>query len=125
MKTAHKLIFILTMTSCVSLAHAKSPCYTLATNAFFNSSLAPTISTPESLKDAQEEMADGETFCKRMVQAIKTGKLTSDTMRAKATVLLTEAKEAFEKDGDMDKLELAKYMYALAVGSAQIADSPP
>jgi len=113
------------MTSWVSLAHAKSPCYTLATNAFFNSSLAPTISTPESLKDAQEEMADGETFCKRMVQAIKTKKTTSDILRSEADKVLAEGKEAFEKDGDMDKLELAKYMQALLIGSAKIADSPP
>lgn len=125
MKTAHKLIFILTMTSCVSLAHAKSPCYTLATNAFFKSSLAPTISTPESLKDAQEEMADGETFCKLMVQAIKTKKTTSDALRSDAAKVLAEGKEAFEKDGDMDKLEIAKYMQALLIGSAKIADSPP
>lgn len=33
-------------------ANAKSPCYKLATTVFFNSSLVPTISTPDSLKDA-------------------------------------------------------------------------
>jgi len=125
LKTVHKLIFILAMTSCVSLAHAKSPCHTLATTEFFNSSISPTISTPESLKDAQEEMANGETFCKRMVQAIKTKKTTSDILRTEADKVLAEGKEAFEKDGDMDKLELAKYMQALLIGSAKIADSPP
>lgn len=70
-------------------------------------------------------MADGETFCKRMVQAIKTKKTTSDILRSEADNVLAEGKEAFEKDGDMDKLELAKYMQALLIGLAKIADSPP
>ncbi|WP_185922450.1 hypothetical protein [Hafnia paralvei] len=124
MKTAHKLIFFLVVANCVSLAQAKSPCHTLATNEFFNSSLTPIAATRENIKDAQEMMANGETFCKDLVQAIKTGKTTSDSVRSKAAQYLTEAKEAFENDGDMDKLEFAKYLHSLQIGSAKIADNP-
>lgn len=105
--------------------YAKSPCYKLATTAFFDSSLSPAVSTPESLEDANNEMADAETFCKRMVQAVKIKKTTSDKLRSVAEQVLKDAKQAFEQDGDMDKLELAKYHYALLMGSAKIADEAP
>lgn len=124
MKTTHKLIFFLVIANCGSLAHAKSPCHTLATNEFFNSSLAPVVATRENIQEANNEMADGETFCKHLVQAVKTGKTSSDALRIGANQKLAEAKEAFEKDGDMDKLEFVKYMYALQIGSAKIADNP-
>lgn len=67
-------------------------------------------------------MADGETFCKRLVQAVKTKKTTSGILRKKADDMLKAAKDDFEHDGDMDKLELAKYHYDLVVGSARIAE---
>lgn len=76
-----KIFFILMLFT--QLANAKSPCNKLATTAFFNSSLAPIVSTPDSLKDANAEMADGETFCKRLVQAVKTKKTTSGILRKK------------------------------------------
>ncbi|EJR7832725.1 TPA: hypothetical protein H2W97_004007 [Salmonella enterica] len=115
-----KIFFILMLFT--QLANAKSPCNKLATTAFFNSSLAPIVSTPDSLKDANAEMADGETFCKRLVQAVKTKKTTSGILRKKADDMLKAAKDDFEHDGDMDKLELAKYQYDLVVGSARIAE---
>ncbi|HCJ6323617.1 TPA: hypothetical protein U2L50_004620 [Citrobacter farmeri] len=118
-------IFFFLMLLFTQHANAKSPCYKLATTAFFNSSLAPTTLTPDSLKDANLEMADGETFCKRLVQAVKTKKTTSGIMRQKADDMLKAAKGDFEHDGDMDKLELAKYHYDLVVGSARIAEEQP
>ncbi|WP_458363900.1 hypothetical protein, partial [Enterobacter cloacae] len=94
----------------------------LATTTFFNSSLSPTVSTTESLKDAQEEMADSEMFCKRLVQAVKLKKTTSKELRSNADKMLKEARKEFEHDGDMDKLELVKYHYELVIGSARIAE---
>lgn len=108
-----------------SICKRKIPCYKLATTAFFNSSLAPTVSTPDSLKDANLEMTDGETFCKRLVQAVKTKKTTTVILRQKADDMLKAAKDDFEHNGDMDQLELAKYHYELTVGSASIAEEQP
>ncbi|WP_336240671.1 hypothetical protein [Citrobacter werkmanii] len=119
-----KLFFFL-MLLFTQFANAKSPCYKLATTAFFNSSLAPTVSTPDSLKDANLEMTDGETFCKRLVQAVKTKKTTTGILRQKANDMLKAAKDDFEHNGDMDQLELAKYHYELTVGSASIAEEQP
>lgn len=107
------------------LAYAKSPCYKLATTAFFESSISPTVASPQSLKDANAEMADGETLCKRLVQAVKTKKTTSEVLRSKAVDMLKEAKNDFEHDGDMDKLELIKYQYELVVGAARISEEKP
>lgn len=122
MKSDLAFSFFFALMFCSQLAYAKSPCYTLATNTYFSSSLSPTISTPESLKDAKEEMADGETFCKRLVQAVKTKKTTSEKLRSKADEMLKDARSEFEHDGDMDKLEFVKYHYELVVGSARIAE---
>ena len=115
-----KLLFVLML--CSQQSYAKSPCYNLATSTFFNSSLSPNVSTTDSLKDAREEMVDGETFCKRLVHAVKTKKTTSEALQDKANNMLKDAKIEFERDGDMDKLELVKYHYELIVGSARIAE---
>lgn len=125
MKTCNCIKIFFSLMLCTQLAYAKSPCYKLATTTFFDSSISPTVSTPETLKDAKNEMADGETFCKRVVQFIKTKGTTSEIVKTKADEMLKEAKDEFERDGDMDKLELAKYHYALTVGSAQIAEELP
>lgn len=122
MKTLAKLFILLVMSCCTSVAHAKSPCYTLATNAYFSSSLSPTHATRENLQDANEIMANAETFCKRMIQAVKTKKVTADELRGKATEALKAARQEFEKDGDADKLEFTEYMTAILKGSADMAE---
>lgn len=122
MKSRLVFKFFLVIIFCSQQVYAKSPCYKLATTTFFNSSLSPTVSTTESLKDAQEEMADSEMFCKRLVQAVKLKKTTSKELRSNADKMLKEARKEFEHDGDMDKLELVKYHYELVIGSARIAE---
>lgn len=104
------------------LAYAKSPCYTLATNAYFNSSLSPTVGTRENLQEASEIMANAETFCNRMIQAVKTKNVTADELRGKATKALNAARLDFEQDGDADKLEFAEFMSVIMKGSADIAE---
>jgi len=122
MKSGLVLKFLFVFMFCSQQAYAKSPCYKLATSTFFSSSLSTTVATTDSLKDAIEEITDGETLCKRLVQAIKTKKTTSEELRGKANNMLKEAKSEFVHDGDMDKLELVKYHYELVVGSARIAE---
>lgn len=118
-----QLCFTLTFLMCISTsALAKSACHTLVTNEYFKSSLAPTIATPENIKDANEFMTDAETFCKRMVMAIKTNVTTSDLMRSKSESMMKEAEAAFQNDGDMDKLEEQKFLYALSLGIVAIAE---
>lgn len=114
-------IFLFLMCS-TQLAYAKSPCYTLATNAYFNSSLSPTVATRENLQEASETMANAETFCNRMIQAVKTKKVTADDLRRKATEGLNAARRDFKHDGDADKLEFAEFMSVITKGSADIAE---
>lgn len=112
-------------TFCFFISHnaiAKSACYKLATRTFMESSLIPSAATREDLKEANLMMADGETYCKRMVVAIKNGIVTSQQLRIKSQQLLLDAELEFQKNGDTDKLESEKWMVALTQGVADISD---
>lgn len=104
---------------------AKSPCYALSTHAFFESSLASPVAARENGQVANELMSNGEALCRRLVQAAITGKRTPDQLREGAEESLKAGKADFAKDGDMDKLEFTKYLFAITKGAADIAEAPP
>lgn len=104
---------------------AKSECYDLATYTFFNSDLAPAYlgdNAQEQMKESLLVMHDSEIFCKRTVKALKTGKTSSADLRKVIDKTLSDAQNKYEKDGDVDSLELTKLTLEVLKGSIKIAE---
>ncbi len=57
-----------------------------------------------------------------IVKAIKTKSVSAEEARTRVDRELKSAKEQYEKDGDMDALELGKLGYELGSGSIDIAE---
>jgi hypothetical protein len=106
-------------------AAAQSECRVIADRAFMNSDLAPTYldpNHPEKLDEILSTMQNGEIFCKRAVQAMKSGKVSADVMREKNEKSLKEAQEQYQKDGNMDALEFQKMAAEILNGAIKIAE---
>ncbi|MFS7241390.1 hypothetical protein AB6849_13840 [Serratia proteamaculans] len=106
-----------------SVSAAKSECREMATRVVLESDTAPMfLNNKEDLKDLQENMYNSEVLCKRLVKAIKTGKVTADNMRASMGDILKEAEEKYQKDGDVDAFEFQKMLIQVTMESIRIAE---
>lgn len=110
---------------CVSSASAKSECHELALRIYFKSDLSHKYmgqNNPDRLEDFLTVIHDTELGCKMIVKAIKTKSVSAEEARTRVDRELKSAKEQYEKDGDMDALELGKLGYELGSGSIDIAE---
>lgn len=102
---------------------AKSECREMATRVVLESDTAPMfLNNKEDLKDLQANMYNSEVLCKRIVKAIKTGKVTADNMRSSMGDILKEAEEKYQKDGDVDGFEFQKMLIQVTMESIRIAE---
>ncbi|CAI1614395.1 hypothetical protein [Serratia proteamaculans] len=102
---------------------AKSECREMATRVVLDSDTAPMfLENKEDLKDLQANMYNSEVLCKRIVKAIKTGKVTADNMRSSMGDILKEAEEKYQKDGDVDAFEFQKMLIQVTMESIRIAE---
>lgn len=119
-----KLTLIITLFSIYSgYASAKSECREMATRVVLDSDTAPTfLKNKEDLEDLQANMYNSEVYCKRLVKAIKTGKVTADSIRVKTDYGLKEAEEKYQNDGDVDAFEFQKMLAKVTMESIRIAE---
>lgn len=125
MNSLIKATLFITASLCVSNASAKSECHELATRTFFESDLSHAYmsqNNPNRIKEALTTIQDSETYCKMIVKAIKTKTVSAEEARKRVDKELKLTKEQYEKDGDMDALELGKLGYELTNGSIDIAE---
>ncbi|MBC3248749.1 hypothetical protein H8I91_00575 [Serratia fonticola] len=119
-----KLTLIVTLFSIYSgFTSAKSECREMATRVVLDSDIAPTfLKDKEDLEDLQANMYNSEVFCKRLVKAIKTGKVTADSIRIKTDAGLKKAEEKYQSDGDVDEFEFEKMLAKVTMESIRIAE---
>ncbi|HBE9080726.1 hypothetical protein [Serratia fonticola] len=119
-----KLTLIVTLFSIYSgFTSAKSECREMATRVVLDSDTAPTfLKNKEDLEDLQAFMYNSEVYCKRLIKAIKTGKVTADSIRIKTDYGLKEAEEKYQNDGDVDAFELEKMLAKVTMESVRIAE---
>lgn len=102
---------------------AKSDCREMATRVVLDSGATPMfLENKEDLKDLQDIMYNSEVLCKRIVKAIKTGKVTADSIRVKTDYGLKEAEGKYQSDGDVDAFEFQKMLAKVTMKSIQIAE---
>ncbi|EOZ1715709.1 hypothetical protein [Yersinia enterocolitica] len=125
MNSLVKTTLFIVISLCASSASAKSECRELATRAFFKSDLAPIYmnrNNPEQINDSLSVIQNSETYCKLVVKALKKKTTTVNELRERSEESLKLAKDKYERDGDIDALELQKLINEVAEGSIDIAE---
>lgn len=120
MRISKQLLILLIFIS--ANGYAETPCRTLAKDMALDAPSIPLKADKDTQGQISALMHDLDILCKAIVKSIKVDNRTPEFYDGRRAEFLLKAKREYDKDGDMDKLEDAKFYSEFIDRSVKIAE---